>query len=745
MLFFLYIPIFIITFARILCERTLNSQYHHSVYFQNSITRWIIGLFLFCSPMLMRAAEAVYEKYTNVVHDVTIVCNPNDVASFSHTWIDTVPQGKDNEIIYINHGVYSRPGIYHAVSYDVLSYDNTTINVTRHHTLYLRCLYRDTIIACGLENPEPNYFQMPDVEWFGHFRNAHLSRQADDCDTTHGVLIESKSKQPIVSVELIVSRIFPTPISRKDSVCVDGFPYVWEEYGLQYDSAGVYKDTIRSVQGCDSLYLHLDLSVPHVDSALIDTLICQDQLPFLWKPYAGREIVLSEPGFYVDTIRNKVRCHCDSFYYQINLRVDSFQTKVIRDTICETDPPFVWQTWRDKDSIIMQSGIYYDTLKYTTGCHCDSIHYELHLRIDSARLDSSEATICYGESYRWHTWREQDWVLYQGDTVYRDTAYYQSGCDSVHYALKLNVLSVKDSLLEHYICMDSSLIWRDKLYTFRTVGDTVLNDRIPYTDSPCDSVRLRMTVHVKDCCPVLDGKVTTEAVCADDEKIYITFSDFEEDVTQYSLHFDSLALLQGWRDTAGFFEAAMPLSLDLPIPIKSDSLQYVRPDNYRYTLLLKGVCHNYLELVDTIQVYYPSWIIEQRWSDVLAVVNSQYNGGYEFSAIQWYHEGYPVEGQGAHQSYLLQRPHLTYGDDYWAELTRVDDGKTIRTCIVQPVEMSDSTEIGEWGEDVPGEYWTYYIDGRLIGKGICPINRGVYVILWRGLDGTVKTYKLLKD
>lgn len=537
------------------------------------------------------------------------------------------------------------------------------------------------------------------------------------------------------------------------TICRGDF-YVFN--GRPCSEPGVYVDSLQAVTGCDSIrILHLHIydngkiydsleRMPHRISAPgswrdpfslaveYDT-VCNEPV-YIWK---GHEI--TEGGIYRDTVHNIFGCDSISYLY---LEWKG-ERKVDTITSCEQDT-FVW-----RGDTLWVDGIYRDTT-YSEEDGCFDTIYTLYYHREIVDYYQTKDTTCE-KDLPYFRWRNRGYTLHDVKPSTSliedvDTVYTLSGCIDSICLLSLLVQPITElNSSPDTVCIDSIYTFLGKTYLFHTEKDTTIYDTLYYLGSGCDSVHAVQPVHVKDCCPVLEGTVTTEAVCADDEKIYITFSDFEEDVTQYSLHFDSLALLQGWRDTAGFFEAAMPLSLDLPIPMKSDSLQYVRPDNYRYTLLLKGVCHNYLELVDTIQVYYPSWIIEQRWSDVLAIVNSQYNGGYEFSAIQWYHEGYPVEGQGAHQSYLLQRPHLTYGDDYWAELTRVDDGKTIRTCIVQPVEMSDSTEIGEWGEDVPGEYWTYYIDGRLIGKGICPINRGVYVILWRGLDGTVKTYKLLKD
>jgi len=116
-------------------------------------------------------------------------------------------------------------------------------------------------------------------------------------------------------------------------------------------------------------------------------------------------------------------------------------------------------------------------------------------------------------------------------------------------------------------------------------------------------------------------------------------------------------------------------------------------------------------------VWYPSWIIAQKWDDVLALYNERYNGGYNFSRISWYRDGEPIEGKGDHNSYLYELPTLQFGVPYWALLTRTDDGKSIRTCSCVPVQKSKK-EVGERIRLVPvgnGESRTWKVETELNG------------------------------
>jgi len=70
-------------------------------------------------------------------------------------------------------------------------------------------------------------------------------------------------------------------------------------------------------------------------------------------------------------------------------------------------------------------------------------------------------------------------------------------------------------------------------------------------------------------------------------------------------------------------------------------------------------------------------IIEQKWNDVLALLNSKYNGGYELSDFHWYRNGTLLEGQTS--SYIYLPEGLTKGDEYYAEAT-TQTGEKLTTC-----------------------------------------------------------------
>ena len=59
-----------------------------------------------------------------------------------------------------------------------------------------------------------------------------------------------------------------------------------------------------------------------------------------------------------------------------------------------------------------------------------------------------------------------------------------------------------------------------------------------------------------------------------------------------------------------------------------------------------------------VDLLYSNEVIAQRWGDVLAVKNEDYNGGYQFVAFQWYKNGNPIEGATSSICYLSEGVNL---------------------------------------------------------------------------------------
>jgi hypothetical protein len=128
-----------------------------------------------------------------------------------------------------------------------------------------------------------------------------------------------------------------------------------------------------------------------------------------------------------------------------------------------------------------------------------------------------------------------------------------------------------------------------------------------------------------------------------------------------------------------------------------DSTNYPRPDDtYTISLSVRDNCGNQMQWSDSaFTVMYPSWITEQHWDDVIAIVNDKYNGGYTFSHIEWLRDGEVLPGENEFYIYmpheLWTNPEHQYQPyEYQALLTRSDDGKAILSCPIEPKHINNT-------------------------------------------------------
>ena len=124
---------------------------------------------------------------------------------------------------------------------------------------------------------------------------------------------------------------------------------VWN--GKTYKTSGIYKDTIKTTKGCDSIVI-LTLTIPHSSSSTQSIIACD--------AYTWQGTTYTASGTYKDTIPNKAGC--DSLML-LNLTIHKSSTYTQAVKACG---PYVWN-----GDTYTSSGTYKDTIKNASGC--DSI------------------------------------------------------------------------------------------------------------------------------------------------------------------------------------------------------------------------------------------------------------------------------------------------------------------------------------------------------------------------------------
>ena len=292
----------------------------------------------------------------------------------------------------------------------------------------------------------------------------------------------------------------------------------------------------------------------------------------------------------------------------------------------------------------------------------------------------------------------------------------------------------------------------------------------------CANEETTFSVPVQNKCPVEGEFVLPTYVCADAATLDIAFNYTSGYPKSYDIVFDDNAVANGFVNLTNQPIPAGSNAIHVPMPqsIAGPSLtaHYVRPGIYYYYIVIhqsNGTDKTYE--ARPLEVRFPSWLISQRWDDVLAILNQNYNGGYIFSGIQWYQDGAPAYSAASYPSYIYQPGGLNPASEYWAVLTRTLDGVSLCTCPVRPVIQQYAPEksperiqltadnadrrIVRVNTDLSGTYTLYNIDGKVLNHGCfgeeygSPVIQlpaaGAYIIRFRDNEQGEETKKWIAE
>ena len=184
----------------------------------------------------------------------------------------------------------------------------------------------------------------------------------------------------------------------------------------------------------------------------------------------------------------------------------------------------------------------------------------------------------------------------------------------------------------------------------------------------------------------VDITIDTSAVwaaCADDSILPVGYTYTQGIPTEYGIRYGDKARQAGFADIREEFSGR---DIQITIP---DSC---RPDIYDAVVFVGDKVCDTLYFPIGFEIHYPKSIVRQKWNNVLAVTNGQYNGGYTFTAFQWYKDGSPIAGETGSYLYLGEGNTLDTAALYHAVLTRAEDGITLPTCPLTPETRSDATQ-----------------------------------------------------
>jgi gliding motility-associated-like protein len=242
-------------------------------------------------------------------------------------------------------------------------------------------------------------------------------------------------------------------------------------WGAIASRPGLYSDTTRGSQGCDSLVhtvmLQLSATVVKTDSVSI----CQGASYTL--PWGG---IVQAAGTYADTLLYTNGCDSSIHMVKVNQLSTTIQNSTA--TICNgASYTLPWGT------IVSTPGIYRDTLHYAAGC--DSLVRQVSLSQSQPLLRQIDTSLCNGQAYLL-----PDGRLATSSGIYRDTVYATSGCDSIIYITTVTIATVTTSTSTAFLCQGGPyrLPWGKPVTLPGLYSDTLRSSR------GCDSLVRTVTL-----------------------------------------------------------------------------------------------------------------------------------------------------------------------------------------------------------------------------------------------------------
>ena len=251
----------------------------------------------------------------------------------------------------------------------------------------------------------------------------------------------------------------------------------YEFKGNTYTEAGIYRDTLRAANGCDSIVtLILTVNKPYYN-IIKENILEGNSVEFYGTTY-------STSGTYTHYARTPEGCDSTTV---LQLTVHPLVDTVIN--VCDNDLPVIWNNrWSGKQESYYTTGLY----RNDTTINGEKMFYGIQVNVGEQKFDTTRAAICEGSFYRF-----KEINLYE-QGIYRDTLVAANGCDSIH-TLVLTVNKPYYNTIQEDILEGSYFVF---------YGDTIRESTTLHhsgrTPEGCDSTTiLQLTVH-----PMVDTVVT---------------------------------------------------------------------------------------------------------------------------------------------------------------------------------------------------------------------------------------------
>lgn len=233
----------------------------------------------------------------------------------------------------------------------------------------------------------------------------------------------------------------------------------------------------------------------------------------------------------------------------------------------------------------------------------------------------------------------------------------------------------------------------------------------------CDSIVILRLLVIDNIVTINDILAVDQCADANVVELIVDYSGFVDSV---ALHFpqdtiDSISF--------GFYDVKVPMPVDGHIVVAYPSIRAGK-----YNTLVSGYFNELQVFSQQVELtyFYPSTVLEQRWDDVICVLTSGYNGGYDFVAFQWYKDGQELLGEN--RSYLSQPLEMLYP-------TFVDRMQQMRCHLSMDAQIYLYDTMGKLCMEIPLYQGENYFHA--------PHTAGIYMAKIILLTGEERNVKLL--
>ena len=319
----------------------------------------------------------------------------------------------DKDSIFFGNKWLHETGIYH----DTVPMSHGGCDSITTLELYVDTTYffLDSIQICKPHYYGPNDNRNTPYIWQGHKRIDGSPYEIYNEGIYWDSLITQYTR--VDSIYCLKVNVYPTYLVPQQITLCEGdslrFGSGWVK------QQGIYMDTLRSINGCDSI---IQLSVNMLPSYFKQvTAEISDKDSYTWnlRDHTGAyDRVLTVGGIYRDTLETVLGC--DSI---IELTLTVHPTYFIKDsvTVCQSELPYIWQG-HHADRRLYQSGTYFDSLQTKAGF--DSI-YRLELTVLPSYKKRLVFSTCEDDSIRYRN------KVYTRPGIYYDTLQSIDFCDSI--------------------------------------------------------------------------------------------------------------------------------------------------------------------------------------------------------------------------------------------------------------------------------------------------------------------------